>query len=205
MNIKKVLKGLTIIPTLLIFSCNSQKAGIIEDRKEVKKVFDRENFDESIINALPYYDSLKNLILTNKDTIFKYRDVKTSGHSYNEKGEDSASPVIWESYNFIYHTGRGESSDDISLSTIPATILDPIENICKYLGPLRLVGFDLDRHDSSFMIIVKNLYDEKADVETQHTMQWNWDYTNQKVEFLKDSILRAKWIYYITSEKRHGM
>ena len=204
MNLKKIFKGLIVITILFILSCSSQKAESIDNRKEVKEVFDKECFDKSIINALPYYDSLKNIILINKDTILKYRDAKTTGHSYNEKGEDSA-PVISGSYAFIYLTGRGESSDAIGLNTIPAIILDSIENICKYLSPSRIVGFGLDRYASYLTINVKNLYDEKTNVETQHTMQWNWDYTNQKVDFMKDSILGSKWIYYITSEKRPGM
>src|ERR1700676_1597489 len=114
MNLKKVLKELIVIPTLLVFSCNSQKAGSIDNRKEVNEVLNKEKFDKSVINALPYYDSLKNIILINKDTILKYRDARTTGHSYNEKGEDSA-PVISGSYSFIYLTGRDQSSDAIGL------------------------------------------------------------------------------------------
>ena len=186
-----------IILTVLCNSCNSHDAN---DQKNLQKIFNKESFDQDIINALPLYDSLKTIILRNKTSIIDYRD-KIS-HFNKDLKIDTSHISDTEPYFFIFLSGKGTSDQSISLNTLPKIILDSILPICNAIGPKYLMGFDIEKHSEFLRIDLKDVYYENTDIETHHTLQWNWDYRNQQIPFLKDTLLKSKWIYYINSEKR---
>ena len=163
--------------------------------KTIKEVFDHELFDTTVISNLPLYDSLKNILVTNIDTIFTYRNAKrASGHT--------TSSVLPEEFffNFIYIPKKGESSDKISLETLPASVYSKVENICHRLGSNGIAGFDLQRNKIIVNVTIKNNYDEETSAETLHTLTWNWDHRSDESELEKDSMLGNGWIYYIQTD-----
>jgi hypothetical protein len=176
------------------WTCSAQKT-----TKTVKQVFNQEQFDTAVISHLYLYDSLKNILVANIDTIFNYRKSK-------RKSEKKPIPVPTEElfYNFIYIAGKGESSDKISLETLPAPIYSKVDNICHQLGSNGISGFDLQRNKIIVNILVKNNNDEETLAETQHTLTWNWDHRTDENELEKDSVLGNGWIYYIQTDVWKG-
>jgi hypothetical protein len=177
-----------------LWTCSAQKT-----TKTVKQVFNQEQFDTAVISHLYLYDSLKNILLANIDTIFNYRKSKRTS-------ENKPIPIPLEelSYNFIYIAGKGESSDKISIETLPAPIYSKVDNICHQLGSNGIVGFDLQRNKIIVNIIVKNNDDEETLAETQHALTWNWDHRTDESELEKDSVLGNGWIYYIQTDVWKG-
>jgi len=175
-------------------ACRAQKT-----TKSVKEVFNQEQFDTTVISHAFLYDSLKNILVVNIDTIFNYRNAKRAS-------ENKANPIPPEKsfFNFIYIADKGESSDKISLETLPATIYSKVDNICRQLGSNKIAGFDLQRNELIVNITVKSNYDEETSAETQHTLTWNWDHRTDKSELAKDSVLGNGWIYYIQTEVWRG-
>jgi len=189
---------LFIISTLfslfaILYACSSQKPS-----KTIKDVFNQEQFDSNVINHLSLYDSLKNILVANVDTIFGYRKVK--------RGSDNKATAIPpdDFHNFIFIPGKGESSDKISLETLPPFIYSKVDSICRKLGENRIAGFDLQRNKIIVNITIKNDYDEETSAETQHTLTWNWDHSVDKTELEKDTVLNNGWIYYVQTEAWQG-
>ena len=60
---------LTLFFALLLSSCDQER-----DAKKLRQVFSETKYDDDIIKSLPFYDSLKNIIISNIDTIFKFRN-----------------------------------------------------------------------------------------------------------------------------------
>ena len=167
---------------ILSCTCTAQRA-----TKTVKDIFNHELFDSGVISRLPLYDSLKNILVNNIDTIFNYLDSKGRG----------------DFYNFFFIPGKGESSDKIGLETLPAAIAPKIEAICRQLGEERILGFDLTRNQILVNVVVKYSYDNETSAETQHSLSWNWSFSNSE-ELRKDTTLGSGWTYHIYTEKRRG-
>ena len=187
----KLISSLTLILSAFSFIACSQKT----DKSNIRDVFKNESFDPAIIRDLNLYDSLKTIIVSNIDTIFNFR---------NEKSRKNGSQHDEEWFNFNCEFGKGSSSDDVSLETLPAFIYPRVDGLIKKLGPDKIVNFDIQRNKIILNIILKSKYDEERDVETQHTLDWDWDHTADKDQFQKDTILTNQWIYYIQSYKRPG-
>lgn len=177
----------------ILYACSSQKPS-----KTIKDVFNQEHFDSNVVGRLAVYDSLKNILVTNVDTIFGYRKVK------REFDNNATAIPPDDVYNFIFIPGKGESSDKISLETLPPFIYSKVDSICRKLGEGRIAGFDLQRNKIIVNITIKNNYDEETSCETQHTLTWNWDHRVDEGELDKDTVLGNGWIYYIQTKTRHG-
>lgn len=173
---------------VLFLSCHGKN-----NLKDVQVVFANEVFDQEIIRNFKLYDTLEDIFISNVDTIFNYRAAN------NDSGKEKLPVDI--SYRFDYPVSNEDNSNQISLKTLPPFLFVSVDKIFKTLGPNKITAIDLTKNPLSMVIILKNKSDDKTYVETQHTLDWNWDYRNQHIPFTKDTVIAAHWIYYINCEK----
>lgn len=103
----------TLLLILVLFSCDHDRAK--------KAVFQKTTFDQNVIGNLPLYDSLKNIMANNIDTIFKFKD------SHNLVYHDDTKAATQEDADFyIFNfTEPGQSEDGID--KMPAFLYPSVE------------------------------------------------------------------------------
>lgn len=201
---------LTLFIGLLFTSCEHRR-----DVKRLRQVFRQTNYDNDIIKNLQLYDSLKDVIILNIDTIFKFRNSRHFVfHSYSNG--DTATVQEGENfyqfyYNygeataFSYGTGPNDQKliDEMSVENMPAFIYPSVDIIFKKLGKNRIRGFTL-RTDSTIEISVKSF--RKDDIDVGHTLTWKRFFSkNTDPElFFKDTLIAPKWTYGIWVDERQG-
>lgn len=204
----------TLIPTLLFallfVSCDEKR-----DVKKLRQVFSETKYDNDVIKNLPLYDSLKNIIISNIDTIFKFRNSRHFVfHSY-ANGDTATVQEDADSYQFYYNYGEATALsygtgpndqkliDEVSVENIPAFLYPSVDTIFKKLGKSKIRGFTLWT-DSTIEISVKAFC--KDDIEVGHTLTWkrmfakNTDPDN----FYRDTLIAPKWTYGIWVDQRMG-
>ena len=133
---------LTLLLGLLLVSCDHER-----DVKTLRKVFSETHYDTSVIKSLPLYDSLKNIIITHIDTIFKFRNARHFVFHSNEKDtatirEDANFYQFYYNYgeatSLSYGTGPNDQKliDEVSVENMPAFIYPSIDKIFKKLCKL---------------------------------------------------------------------
>ena len=131
---------------LMFVSCDQER-----DVKKIRQVFSETKYDEDIIKSLPLYDSLKNIIISNIDTIFKYRNSRNFVFHSNGKGtttvqEDANSYQFYYNYGeataLSYGTGANDQKliDGVSVENMPAFIYPSIDNILGNLAKEKYVA-----------------------------------------------------------------
>ncbi|MBK8711578.1 MAG: hypothetical protein IPL97_06890 [Niastella sp.] len=203
---------LTLFFGLLFISCDHER-----DVKTLRKVFGQTHYDTAIIQSLPLYDSLKNIIVTNIDTIFKYRN---SRHFVFHSYSNGDTATIQEDENFFsfyynyggatalsYGTGPNDQKliDEVSVENMPEFIYPSVERIFKKLGKNKIRGFTLQK-DSTIEIAAKNLHKEKENVDVGHTLTWKRisAVNNDPDNFYRDTIIAPNWTYQIWVDEHYG-
>src|SRR6476660_1298015 len=88
---------------LLLASCAHQP-----DRKKFRQAFRQSKYENEVINGLPLYDSLKNILVGNIDSIFKYRNsMHFVFHSY-ANGDTATVREDANFYWFYRYNGEGD-------------------------------------------------------------------------------------------------
>ena len=204
----------TFIPTLLfgllLTSCDHQR-----DIKKLRQVFSQTNYENNVINSLPLYDSLKNIIITNIDTIFKFRNSRHFVfHSY-VNGDTATVQEDANFYRFYYNYGEATALsygtgpndqkliDEVSVENMPAFIYPSIDTIFKKLGKSKIRGFTLWT-DSTVEVSIKGF--SKDDIDVRHTLTWKRIFArNTDPElFYKDTLIAPKWTYGIWVDEHQG-
>lgn len=203
---------LTLLFGLLFISCDHER-----DVKTLRKVFEQTYYDTAIIQSLPLYDSLKNIIVTNIDTIFKYRNSRHFVfHSYSN-GDTATIQEDENFYSFYYNYGGATALsygavpndekliDEVSVENMPGFIYPSVERIFKKLGKNKIYGFTL-RKDTTIEIAVKNFHQEKGNVDVLHTLTWKRisAVDNDPDNFYRDTIIAPQWTYQILVDEHYG-
>ncbi len=198
---QKVL--LTFILGLILFSCDDKPS-----QKELKNLFNQTSYDTSIIQKLYLYDSIKNIIVKNIDTIFKFRNSRNIVTYTDEKGKTTQRIENSDFYTFdkdyghatrlSYGTGPNNQKliADVNLENMPTFLFARIDRLFNILGEKNIKGFDLWT-DSSIEISIKGFYDEKINADVYHTLIWKRVYaeSNEPDLFVDDTILAPGWTY----------
>ena len=195
---------------LLLTSCDHQR-----DIKKLRQVFNQTAYDNDIISSLPLYDSLKNIIISNIDTIFKFRNSRHFVfHSY---ANGDTATVQEDAYFYEFYYNYGESTalsygtgpndqkliDEVSVENMPAFIYPSVDTIFRILGKSKIRGFTLWT-DSAITISVKGL--RKEDSEVGHALTWKRIFAKNSDPdlFIKDTLIAPKWTYAIWVDEPHG-
>lgn len=150
---------------------------------DFKSDFEKYKFDTTVMNALPQYDTLRQIVLKNYD-------------SFNLSNTKNDFTYI---YNFDPSTQiSGHSNSDVPHKIYPKTI-----QLFKRIGKENIFGFVISK-DSTFEILVRNTHLSKYFLEIRERLYW-YPSTKQivKTEFpIKDTLLADKWQYQIWFDKR---
>jgi hypothetical protein len=195
---------------LLLSSCDHER-----DLKKLRKVFSQTTYDVDIVRSLPLYDSLKNIIISNIDTIFKFRNARHFVfHSYSN-GDTATVQEDADFYDFYYNYGQSTALsygtgpndqkliDEVSVENMPTFIYPSVDSIFKNLGKNKIRGFTLWT-DSAIRISVKGF--SKDGIDEGHTLTWNRVLAkNTDPElFYRDTMIAPKWTYAIWVDEHQG-
>ncbi|MCU7550126.1 hypothetical protein OCK74_13465 [Chitinophagaceae bacterium LB-8] len=200
---------LTLLFGFVLISCEHKR-----DVKTLRKLFNETNYDTAVIQSTPLYDSLKNIIISYIDTIFKFRNSRHfvyHGDTGKETQEDA------DFYNFYYNYGEATSLsygtgpndqkliDEVSVENMPTFIYPSVDRIFKQLGKDKILGFTLWK-DSTIEITVKSFYREKENADVGHILVWKRIYaTNIDPDFFyRDTLIAPKWTYQIWVDDHQG-
>ena len=192
---------------ILLVSCDHKR-----DIKKLRQVFNRANYENDIIKSLPLYDSLKNIIISNIDTIFKFRNSRHfvyHGDTGKETEEDADFYQFYYNYgeatSLSYGTGPNDQKliDEVCVENMPAFIYPSVDTIFKKLGKNKIRGFTLWT-DSTIEISIKGF--SKDDIDVGHTLTWKRIFAKNTDPdlFYKDTMIAPKWTYGIWVDEHQG-
>ena len=170
------MKLLTLILLLFtIFSCRSSK--------DYKGDFENHRFDITVINNLPLYDTLRQLILNSYDS-FYLSDAKND-------------------FTYLYNFDSSVQISGYNNYDLPQLIYPQVFRLFERIGKANIFGFTIAK-DSTFEILVRNAHLTKYFLDVRERLYW-YSKTNRiiKLDFpVKDTLLTDKWQYQIWYDKR---
>lgn len=170
------MKTLTLFLLLLtVLSCKNSN--------NFKSAFEKHKFDQTVINTLPQYDTLRQIILNNYD-------------SFNLSNANN-------SFTYFYNFDTTTQISGYSNSDIPEIIYPKTVQLFKGIGKENIFGFTISK-DSTFEILVRNTHLTKYFLDVRERLYWNPTSDKfVKTEFpTKDTMITDKWQYQIYFDKR---
>ena len=167
-----------LIPLLLLLTFLSCKSS-----KDFKSDFEKHKFDPTVINNLPLYDTLRQIVLNNYDS-FYLSDTKND-------------------FTYIYNFDTSTQISGHSNLDIPKIIFPQTVRLFERIGKANIFGFTITK-DSTFEILIRNTHLTEYFLDVRERL---YCYTNtsriDKTEFpIKDTLLTDKWQYQIWYDKR---
>lgn len=205
------LYTITLLLGLLLVSCNNKR-----DIKKIRQTFNQTTYDSNIIKNVPLYDSLKNIIIKNIDTIFKFRNSRHFVFHLYANGDTATIQEDANFYQFYYNygdatalsygTGQNDQKliDAVSVENMPAFIYPSVDRIFRKLGKDKIRGFTLWT-DSTIEIAAKGFIGQD-DIEVSHSLIYKrfFGKNNDPELFVKDTIISKDWQYQIYVDQRLG-
>lgn len=170
------MKIFTYIFLLILFvGCKSSK--------DFKSEFLKHNFAPTVINTLPEYDSLRQIVFSSYDS-FYLSSTKNS-------------------FTYFYNFDPSIHISGFSNIDLPKKIYPQAVRLIKKIGKTNIFGFTINK-DSTFEILVRNTHLAEYFLDVRERLYW---YPNanriSKTEFpIKDTLLTNNWQYQIWYDKR---
>jgi hypothetical protein len=169
----KILTPLLFLSTIL--GCKNSK--------DYKNDFEKHKFDATVINNLPLYDKLRQIVLNSFDSFYLS----------NTKND----------FTYIYNFDTSTEISGRSNSDVPETIYPKTIQLFKRIGKENIFGFTIYK-DSTFEILIRNTHLTQYFLDVRERIYW-YPNTNKigKTKFpVKDTLLTDKWQYQIWFDKR---
>jgi hypothetical protein len=160
---------------LLSIGCNNSK--------DFTKDFEKHKFDLVIIQKLPLYDTLRQIILNNYDSF----------HLTNEK----------DYFDYIYNFDTSTQISGHSNKDVPTKIYQRTVQLFNQIGSDNIFGFTLSK-DSTLEFLIRNTHLTDYYLDVRERLYWYPD-SNKLIKSsfpIKDTILNDKWQYQIWYDKR---
>ena len=169
----KILTPLLLFLTLL--GCRNSK--------DFKIDFEKHRFDPTVINNLPQYDTLRQIILNNYDSFYL-------SNSNND-------------FTYIYNFDTSVQISGHSNNDVPEIIYPKTVRLFQRIGKENIFGFTISK-DSTFAILIRNTHLSQYFLDVRERLYWYPKTTKiEKTEFpIKDTLLTDKWQYQIWYDKR---
>jgi hypothetical protein len=170
------MKILTLLFLLLTFlGCKNSK--------DFKSDFDKHKFDRVVINNLPLYDTLRQIVLNNYDSLY-LSDTKNN-------------------FTYIFNFDTSTQISGHSNLDVPKIIFLQTVRLFKKIGKGNIFGFTIT-NDSTFEVLVRNTHLSEYFLDVRERL---YCYPNTsrigKTKFpIKDTLLTEKWQYQIWYDKR---
>ncbi|HET7003189.1 MAG TPA: hypothetical protein VFI33_17815 [Puia sp.] len=195
---KKMLLLISIsviqIITFSLSSCNNE-----HNPKALRDLYNKVTYDTTIINHIALYDSLKNILIHNLDTIFKFRDARTPVYHGSGPDSDRATYDHRDFYMFFLKwDSSAEISDNyISLKTLPAYVYPAVKRSFEVLGKDRIGGFMIWDDGAIEIPLPKSFIDANTRATVRHLLRWKRTVDNSDWPLTRDSIIAPGWTYEI--------
>lgn len=200
MTVKKKILLLILINFILIIPFSLSSCNNWHNQKALSDLYNKTTYDTTIIHHLALYDSLKDILISNLDTIFKFRDARTP--AYHRSGPDSGR-TTYEHHDFFMFSLKWDSSaetseDYISLKTLPAFVYPAVKNSFQALGKDRIGGIILWTDSALEIYLPEGFVDENTQASVRHTLRWKriMDISDQPLT--RDTLVAPGWTYEIS-------
>jgi hypothetical protein len=200
MTVKKKRLLLTPINVILIITSLLSSCNNWHNQKALIDLYNKTTYDTTIIHHLALYDSLKGILITNLDTIFKFRDARTP--VYHGSGPDSGR-TTYEHQDFYmfdlkWDSSAEQSEDYISLKTLPAFVYPAVKHSFEALGKVRIGAIMIGTDSAIEIYLPKGFVDENTKASVRHTLRWKriTDISDQPLT--RDTIIAPGWTYQIS-------
>jgi hypothetical protein len=200
MTVKKKRLLLTPINVILIITSLLSSCSNWHNPKALSDLYNKTTYDTTIIHHLALYDSLKDILITNLDTIFKFRDARTP--VYHGSGPDSGRTTYehrdFYMFDLKWDSSAEQSEDYISLKTLPAFVYPAVKHSFEALGKVRIGGVMLWTDSTIEIYLPKGFVDENTQASVRHTLRWKriMDISDQPLT--RDTIIAPGWTYEIS-------
>jgi len=167
-----------LAPFLLLLTFLSCK-----NSKDFKSDFEKHKFDPTVINNLPQYDTLRQIILNNYDSF-----------NLNNTNID---------FTYIYNFNKSAQISEHNNKDIPEIIYAKAVQLFEKIGKENIFGFTISQ-DSTFTILIRNTHLTQYFLDVRERLYW-YPKKNKidKTEFpVKDTLLTEQWQYQIIYDKR---
>ena len=166
---------LSFLLFLTLFSCKNSK--------DFKGDFEKQKYDTTVINKLPQYDTIRQIVLANLDSFF----------THDNKND----------FTYIYNFGTSAQIVGYSNNDIPNVIYPKIDQMFKSVGKENIFGFTVSK-DSTVEILIRNKHLSKYFLDVRERLYW---FPTKSIipdaEFpYKDTLLAYNWQYKIWYGKR---
>lgn len=161
--------------TFFLFSCRNSK--------DFKSDFEAHNFDDKVIQNLPQYDTLRQIIFKRFDS-FRLSNSKTY-------------------FTYIYNFDTATHISGYSNTAIPKAIYSQTIQLFERIGRDNLFGFTIYK-DSTVEFLIRNTHLKKYYLDFRERLYWYPKTINiSTTKFpIKDTILNERWQYMIWYDKR---
>ena len=191
--------NVVLIITFSLSSCNNW-----HNPKALSDLYNKTTYDTAIIHHLALYDSLKDILTSNFDTIFKFRDARNP--AYHGSGADSGRTTYEHQDFYMFYLkwdSSAETSEDyISLKTLPAFVYPAVKHSFEALGKNRIGGVTISTDSTIEIYLPKGFVDENTQASVRHTLRWKriMDISDQPLT--RDTIIAPGWTYEISVLER---
>jgi hypothetical protein len=154
-----------------------------KNSNDFKRDFEAHKFDEKVIQNLPQYDTLRQIILASLDS-FKL------SNSQND-------------FTYIYNFDTSTETSGNSNTALPKIIYPQTVQFFERVGRDNLFGFIVSK-DSTVGFLIRNTHLTKYFLDVRDRLYW-YPSTRKipKTEFpIKDTMLGERWQYQIWYDKR---
>lgn len=161
--------------TLALLSCDNEK--------DFKSDFEKHKFDQTVIDNLPRYDTLRKIVLDNYDS-FNLNDT-----NYR--------------FTYFYNFDSLVQISGYSNYDVPQKIYQTTVELFNEIGKEYIFGFTISK-DSLFEIFVRNTHLTNYYLDVRERLYW-YPRVNKiyKPEYpIKDTLLTDKWQYQIWYDKK---
>jgi hypothetical protein len=195
--IDEMIKSIwTLLIGVMLFSCSTRS-----NEKALHELLASADYNQTVKKQLSLYDTLKDIALSNIDTIFKFRNshnifIDENNGNITKKQRDELY------YNFFYKSTTNEIVDGNRDYALPNFISPKFVKIFEQLGE-KEGGFTLWR-DSTLEVGLEGLFDNKTGANIAHGLVWNKRYSYDTESLIKDTIIAPGWTYYISVERAEG-
>ena len=163
---------IVLVAAFAIMSCHSESGNVVD-------TFNAYQFDSTVIEKLPLYDSLAQTIVTNM-ALFKRN---------TEAGDDT--------HAFRYMPGETNFNE---FSELPASIEPQLSKILQTIGPNGITGFDVYKDSSIKMFVRTTTLNTIITTEMLSFFPADNNVKRREQPF-KDSLLNEHWLYWVRFDK----
>jgi hypothetical protein len=170
-----MLRFTIFVFALLLLSCRNSK--------DFTADFQNHKFDVSVIEALPLYDTLRQIIVSNYDSF----QLTNANYCFN--------------YNYTFDSAdrkRGHSTSDM-----PKILYPKVLELFKTIGRDRIFGFSVCKDTTVEMFII-NRHLTKYVLDVRERLKWYPSSSSIKNKSfpIKDTVLSDRWQYSVWYDKR---